>query len=105
MPRSERGRSWRYVRALAAPVLLWVLVIVALREPLLIWLSGENSYDEAALQEWLEESRGFRDTLPEMVERYLAHSRRVAELVKQPTPADPEQASRLLNQQERARLT
>ena len=34
------------------------------------WLDGEDSYDRAALEEWLDESRGFRETLPEMVADY-----------------------------------
>jgi signal transduction histidine kinase len=47
----------------------------ALRDPLKTWVRGEEGYDEAALQEWLEEARGFRETLPEMVENYLARVR------------------------------
>jgi signal transduction histidine kinase len=66
-----RSHPWRYARALAAPILVWGLVAVALAEPMRTWLRGENSYDEAALQEWLEESRSFRATLPEMIEIYL----------------------------------
>jgi signal transduction histidine kinase len=67
----HRPHPWRYARALAAPLLVWGLLAVALAEPVRTWLRGEDSYDEAALQEWLEESRGFRATLPEMVETYL----------------------------------
>ncbi len=71
---TERSQFWRYARTLAAPLLLWILVVIALREPLQTWLHGEESYDQAALQEWLEEARGFRQTLPEMVEDYLARA-------------------------------
>jgi signal transduction histidine kinase len=66
-------RFWRYARTLLAAVLLWVLVGVALWPPLQTWLSGEDSYDRAALQEWLDEARGVRQTLPEMVDDYLRH--------------------------------
>jgi signal transduction histidine kinase len=66
-----RPHPWPYARALAAPVLVWGLLAVALAEPVRSWLRGEDGYDQAALQEWLEESRGFRATLPEMVDTYL----------------------------------
>jgi signal transduction histidine kinase len=52
--------------------LLWGLVAFTLREPLGWWLSGENKYDEEALKEWLEEARVGDDTLPELVDKYLA---------------------------------
>jgi signal transduction histidine kinase len=97
-----RSPFGRYARALAAPLLLWVLVIIALRQPLETWLHGEESYDRAALQEWLEEARGFRQTLPEMVEDYLARARRYAELARQPTPDDPRQAGLLQVQRSEA---
>jgi signal transduction histidine kinase len=73
-------RPWRYARALAAPVLVWALLAVALAQPVRTWLSGEDRYDQAALQEWLEESRGFRATLPEMVESYLLRVHQEVEL-------------------------
>jgi signal transduction histidine kinase len=96
-PADSAGRSlfWRYARTLAAPLLLWILVVIALREPLKTWLHGEESYDQAALQEWLEEARGFRQSLPEMVEDYLARARLYAQLRRQPAPADPKEAERL----------
>jgi signal transduction histidine kinase len=79
-PRSRRRALGRYARALAAPVLLWVLLAVALSEPLSAWLRGENRYDRDVLQEWLEEARSFRETLPEMIDSYLASKRRYQEL-------------------------
>jgi signal transduction histidine kinase len=65
-------RLWRLVRPFVGPLLLWGLVAFTLREPLGWWLSGENKYDQEALQEWLEEARVGDDTLPEMVDKYLA---------------------------------
>src|SRR5712692_10572983 len=62
---------WSYVRGLLAPVVIWGLVIAVLARPVEAWLAGQDSYDQDALNEWLDESRGSRDTLPEMVERYL----------------------------------
>jgi signal transduction histidine kinase len=87
---------WRYGRALAAPVLLWVLVVVALREPVENWLRGDESYDQAALEEWLDEARGFRETLPEMIDSYLGRAARLAQLRARPKPDDPVEASKLL---------
>jgi signal transduction histidine kinase len=34
-------------------------------------MHGDEKYDEAALREWIEESRPFRETLPELVRTYL----------------------------------
>src|SRR5437879_13880285 len=68
---SSSSQSWRYVRGLAAPVLLWILFVALLLKPLQTWLQGDRDYDEAAMQEWNEETRGFHETLPEMVRDYL----------------------------------
>ncbi len=79
-------RFGRYARALAAPLVIWVLVVVALRAPLSNWLQGEDSYDQDALKEWLDEARGFRETLREMVASYLERVGRLAELERQAGP-------------------
>ncbi len=62
---------WSYVRGLLAPLVLWSFVVAVLARPVEAWLQGQDSYDQDALKEWLDETRGARDTLPEMVERYL----------------------------------
>src|SRR5438309_3368604 len=67
----KRSQAWNYVRALAAPVLLWALFVVFLVQPLETWLQGDRYYDEAAMQEWIEETRAFHETLPEMVRDYF----------------------------------
>jgi signal transduction histidine kinase len=67
----SRSHPWRYARPLLAPLLVWCLLAFALADPVRSWLRGEDDYDQAALREWLDESRGFRSTLPEMVEKYL----------------------------------
>src|SRR5438094_857697 len=64
-------RAWRYVRGLAAPVLLWALVAALLVRPVTSWLHGDEQYDQAALHEWIDEARVFRDSLPEMVRDYV----------------------------------
>src|SRR5690348_1295359 len=94
-PNSQRKRLWSYARVLAAPLLLWGLVVVALREPLQTWLDGEKGYDEAVLREWLDEARGYRGTLHEMVEDYLS---RAQEYVKR-RRARPRQADKAEEQE------
>jgi signal transduction histidine kinase len=76
----RRKRFWRYARILVAPLLLWGLVVVALRVPLQSWLDGEKGYDEAVLHEWLDEARGYRGTLREMIEDYLARAQEYVSL-------------------------
>jgi signal transduction histidine kinase len=71
MPVTNRRRVWRYIRGLAAPVVLWALVLVTLWEPLQSWLHGQELYDKDALTEWIEEARLYKETLPEMVHSYL----------------------------------
>src|SRR5579885_2617253 len=78
----RRKRFWRYARMLVAPLLLWGLVIIALRVPLQTWLDGEKGYDEAVLHEWLDEARGYRGTLREMVEDYLARAHEYVRLIR-----------------------
>ena len=72
-------RTWRYVRGLAVPVALWALVGAVVARPLWMWLRGEQEYDKAALHEWIEEARVFRDSLPEMVRAYVHELDRVRE--------------------------
>jgi signal transduction histidine kinase len=83
---------------------LWILVVFAMREPLQYWLLGEERYDEAALQEWLDEARGYRGTLREMVEDYLSRAREYTELRRQAPPEDPEQAAELHDRQVKTSL-
>src|SRR5262249_3929302 len=73
-------RLWRYGRALLAPVLVWVLVAVALVDPLRSWLRGEDSFDQAALLEWLEESRNHDKSLHDLIDTYLRRAREFAGL-------------------------
>ncbi len=101
--REQRRRPWRYARALVAPAVVWGLLAFALAEPVRSWLRGEDRYDQAALQEWLEESRGFRATLPEMIESYLQAVHQYARLRGEPAPADPAEAGAVSLAREQAR--
>ena len=71
MPFPRPRPFWSYTRGLLAPILIWGLVAAVLAHPLRVWLKGQESYDQDAVVEWLDEARGSRDTLPEMVDRYL----------------------------------
>jgi signal transduction histidine kinase len=83
-------RFWRYLGGLAAPGLLWFLLIYLLVDTFRSRLHGDEKNDESALREWVEESRPFRETLPELVRTYL-------------TSADPDNRQpALLDQQAQA---
>jgi signal transduction histidine kinase len=85
-PHGRLRRSWRYARALVAPLVIWVLVVLALRAPLSNWLQGEDSYDQDALKEWLDEARSGPETLRHMVGHYLERVQRLAEAERQAAP-------------------
>jgi signal transduction histidine kinase len=70
-------RLWRYVRGLAAPVLLWGLVIVVLAQLLPAWLGGDEDYDARVIREWIDEASASRESLPQMVNDYLDQVARV----------------------------
>jgi len=70
----SRKQFWRYVRGLTAPVLLWSLFAAVLLMALQSWLRGDEQYDEAVIREWIEETRPFRLSLPELARDYLKES-------------------------------
>jgi signal transduction histidine kinase len=53
-----------------APVLLWCLFLGVLVEIVWTRLRGDEPYDEAVLQEWVEEARIPRDPLPGLIRDY-----------------------------------
>jgi signal transduction histidine kinase len=67
----DSKRLWRYIRALAPPLVVWILLVGVLVDTLQSRIHGDEEYDKAALREWIEESRVFRATLPEMIRDYL----------------------------------
>ena len=75
-------KFWRYM-GLAVPVLLWLLFFLFLFPPLRLWLSGARTYDKSDLQEWIDESRIFRETLPEMVSDYQQDLKKAADYQKE----------------------
>ena len=70
--KSASRLPWRpYARPLLVLATLLALAGTALYQPIRVWLLGERRYDAAAMREWVEEARVFRDTLPEMARTYL----------------------------------
>ena len=62
---------WKFVRALAPAVAIWV-ALVALLGYLLVDRTDQGAEnDEASIREWIDEGRAFRKTLPELVREYL----------------------------------
>ena len=55
--------GWRYLGGLAIPALLWLVFVYVLGDALRTRLRGAEEYDEAALREWVEESRVFREVV------------------------------------------
>lgn len=79
------ARLLRALGILVIPLSLWALFGLAVSDPLRLWLYGQDDYDSSALKEWLEEARGSREALPEMVRAYL-YRRAVLDQL----PGDPE---------------
>ena len=62
---------WKFIRALAPAVAIW-LALVALLGYLLIDRTDQGAEsDEASIREWIDEERPFRKTLPELVRELL----------------------------------
>jgi signal transduction histidine kinase len=68
MPLNHR-QIWRYLRPLAAPLVVLALALT-LWEPISWWLQGEERYDRHALKEWVLEAKT-STTLPELVSKLL----------------------------------
>ncbi|MFO0876588.1 MAG: HAMP domain-containing sensor histidine kinase [Gemmataceae bacterium] len=80
VPEPDWRRVWRYGRALVAPVLIWLLLGGLVLQPLLDWLHSEETYDRAAIQEWIEEARNADATLGDLVSEYAKRTMRYLEV-------------------------
>lgn len=83
----NRQQLWKYVRGLAAPVLLWTLFAAILIQLLPSWLRGDVEYDEKSLREWIDEARVFRESLPEMVRDFVESVEKVRQVQSASDPA------------------
>jgi signal transduction histidine kinase len=86
---STRSTIWRYVRGLAAPVLLWGVFLGVLAQLLPAWLRGDDYYDERAVREWIDEAAVSRDPLPQLVSEYLEQVERARIDHPDAGPTDP----------------
>jgi signal transduction histidine kinase len=62
---------WKYFRGLAPVILFWALLVGWLAYLLTDRTRIGTENDEASLREWIDESRAFRKTLPELIREYL----------------------------------
>jgi signal transduction histidine kinase len=70
--RAVRGRPlWAYVGGLAPVVFVWLVLVVWLAALLYQQASWSTRADESLIEEWIEEARNFRKTLPELVREYV----------------------------------
>jgi signal transduction histidine kinase len=95
-------RFWRYSRALLAPLLIWLLLVGALVPPVLGWLHSEERYDEAAMQEWIEEARNNDKTLADLVGEYVESLRALALQREKLGPRPPDLVIEYQDARERA---
>jgi signal transduction histidine kinase len=83
-------RRWRrYLLFLVVPLALAALTSYALEEPLEQYLSGQGTYDETALHDWLDEARFDLVSLRDLVDDYVTASDQLAGLAKPETGATP----------------
>ena len=73
---------WKYVRALAPAVLFWAVLVGWLSYLLSDRTRSGPENDDANIREWIDETRPFRKTLPEVIREFV---RRVDEYDGDPT--------------------
>jgi signal transduction histidine kinase len=61
---------WKYIGGLAPVVLLWAILVGWLAWQLYERATWSEEADRATMREWIDESRSFRKTLPELVKEY-----------------------------------
>lgn len=66
-----RRALWKYVGGLAPAVLLWAVLVGWLAWQLVDRATWSEEADRATVREWIDESRNFRKTLPELVGEYV----------------------------------
>ena len=76
-PPGERRFGWwstvsKYALGLAPFVIVWLVLVIWLAMLLTEKANYTDAADEALIREWLEETRPFRKTLPELIREYAA---------------------------------
>lgn len=92
MPRDRHWPGWNYLRGLAPPVLVLVVIMGWLGWDFYRRSGWSQRADEYALREWLNESRVIRKTLPDLAREYLEYLDRVG----QPDPTKTEEIAEQL---------
>ncbi|MFM7151963.1 MAG: sensor histidine kinase, partial [Gemmataceae bacterium] len=90
-PLHKRAIFIRYGRAFIAPAIIWLLLLAILVQPITQWLNGDEVYDRAALQEWIEEARISDSTLSDLVLDYYRKVKKYLELAKPNESALPDE--------------
>src|SRR5437870_4345770 len=72
-------KVWKHVRGLAVPVLIIIALVAGLAYSLYSRAHFWQESDEYNLREWLNESRNFRPTLPDLVRQYLKLQQLISE--------------------------
>ncbi len=78
----QESRKWRYCKGLGPPLLLFGLLVSVLIYALQYRLRGDVQYDDTIIREWIEESRAFRYSLPELIRQYFQERTRGEEPVR-----------------------
>lgn len=78
-----RRAAWKYVGGMLPVLALWVALATWLAVQLYERADWSNKVDNATMQEWLRETRTFRQPLPEMVATYARLSPQDVELKQQ----------------------
>ncbi len=63
---------WKYTEGLAPVAIVWIVLVGWLAALLYDRANWSEEADEAEMREWLDETRNFRKTLPELVREYDA---------------------------------
>ena len=71
MAASRLASAWRYARGLAPPVLLLLALVGWLGHSLYSQTQWWEEADKSNMREWLNESRVFRKTLPDLAGEYI----------------------------------
>jgi signal transduction histidine kinase len=89
-----RRHLWGFARAFLPAVALIALGVFVLREPVRMWLYGEEIHDQEAIREWVREAR-VNTSMPDLVRGYLELAGRRLDLVRRLEKADAQERQRI----------
>src|SRR5262249_5168144 len=68
---TSRPALWKYAAGLAPVVLVWAVLVVWLAGLLVDRANWSERSDQSAVREWLDETRPYRKSLPELAREYV----------------------------------